>query len=173
MFKKLIHSFENITQTPFCVQVYTTLFQVLLKKKLHDLSIEWVSECCFMPKEQFFAAISCLEQVLIMRWWCQILIRPTRSVSFCSASSLKQHSTSRHVAPVGHIILNPSQPVFYLYSLILCALQESSEYQFYSFKIRNWTQDITRGEHALTSLRANPLARSAEQVKLDSDKWKL
>ena len=139
--------------------VYTTLFQVLLKKKLHDLSIEWVSECCFMAKEQFFAAISCLEQVLMMRWWCQILIRPTRSVSF--------------VAPVGHIILNPNQPVFYLYSLILCALQESSEYQFYSFKIRNWTQDITRGEHALTSLRANPLARSAEQVKLDSDKWKL
>jgi hypothetical protein len=29
-----------------------------------------------------------------------------------SASSLKQQSTSRHVAPLGHIILIPNQPVF-------------------------------------------------------------
>ena len=112
-------------------------------------------------------------RILLMRWWCQILIRPTRSISFCSACSLKQRSTSRHVAPVGHIILNPSQPVFYLYSLILCPLWESSEYQFYSFKIRNQTPDITRGDHTITSLRANPLAQSQEQVNLDSDKWKL
>ena len=33
---------------------------------------------------------------------------------FYSASSLKQQSTGRHVAPLGHIILNPSQPVFAL-----------------------------------------------------------
>ena len=30
---------------------------------------------------------------------------------FYSASSLKQQSASRHVAPLGHIILIPSQPV--------------------------------------------------------------
>ena len=31
---------------------------------------------------------------------------------FHSASSLKQHSAGRHVAPLGHIILIPSLPVF-------------------------------------------------------------
>ena len=31
-----------------------------------------------------------------------------------SASSLKQQSAGRHVAPLGHIILIPSQPVFAL-----------------------------------------------------------
>ena len=33
---------------------------------------------------------------------------------FFSASSPKQQSASRHVAPLGHIILIPSQPVFAL-----------------------------------------------------------
>ena len=31
-----------------------------------------------------------------------------------SASSLKQQTVSRHVAPLGHIILNPSHEVFAL-----------------------------------------------------------
>jgi hypothetical protein len=35
-------------------------------------------------------------------------------LDFYSASSLKQQSTVRHVAPLGHIILIPSQPVFAL-----------------------------------------------------------
>jgi hypothetical protein len=34
-------------------------------------------------------------------------------LDFYSASSLKQKSAGRHVAPLGHIILIPSQPVFY------------------------------------------------------------
>ena len=33
-------------------------------------------------------------------------------LDFYSASSLKQQSASRYVAPFGHIILIPSQPVF-------------------------------------------------------------
>jgi hypothetical protein len=33
---------------------------------------------------------------------------------FDSARSLKQQSADRHVAPLGHIILIPSQPVFAL-----------------------------------------------------------
>jgi hypothetical protein len=33
---------------------------------------------------------------------------------FSNNSSLKQQSTGRHVAPLGHIILIPSQPVFAL-----------------------------------------------------------
>jgi hypothetical protein len=33
-------------------------------------------------------------------------------LDFYSAISLKEHSTGRHVAPLGHIILIPSQPFF-------------------------------------------------------------
>jgi hypothetical protein len=33
-------------------------------------------------------------------------------LDFNSASSLKQQSASRHVAPIGHVIVIPSQPVF-------------------------------------------------------------
>ena len=35
-------------------------------------------------------------------------------LDFYSASSLKQQSAGRHVIPLGHIILIPSQPVFVL-----------------------------------------------------------
>ena len=35
-------------------------------------------------------------------------------LDFYSASSLKQHSVGTHVAPLGHIILIPSQPGFAL-----------------------------------------------------------
>jgi hypothetical protein len=35
-------------------------------------------------------------------------------LDFYSASSLKQQSAGSHVAPLGHIILIPSQPVFAL-----------------------------------------------------------
>jgi hypothetical protein len=38
---------------------------------------------------------------------------------FYSASSLKQQSAGRHVAPLEHIILIPSQPVFHSFSLIV------------------------------------------------------
>jgi hypothetical protein len=35
-------------------------------------------------------------------------------LDFYSASPLKQQSAGRHIAPLGHIILIPSQPVFAL-----------------------------------------------------------
>jgi hypothetical protein len=35
-------------------------------------------------------------------------------LDFYSASSLEQRSAGRHVAPLGHIVLIPSQPVFAL-----------------------------------------------------------
>ena len=35
-------------------------------------------------------------------------------LDFYSAGSLKQQSIDRHVAPLGHVILIPSQPVFAL-----------------------------------------------------------
>ena len=35
-------------------------------------------------------------------------------LDFFSASTLKQQSAGRHIAPLGHIILIPSQPVYAL-----------------------------------------------------------
>ena len=53
-----------------------------------------------------------------MRWWWRPLCsRPTvehAELDFYSASALKQQSAGRYVAPLGHIILIPSQPVFAL-----------------------------------------------------------
>jgi predicted alpha/beta hydrolase len=73
---------------------------------------EWVSDW-----RQFcnFSAISWREQVNFQ--WDddddegRFVLDQHAELDFYSASSLKQQSTSRHVAPLGHIILIPSQPV--------------------------------------------------------------
>jgi len=63
-----------------------------------------------------FSAISWQEQVKF--WWDDydvrfVLDKRTESdFFFYGASSLKQQSTGRHIAPLRHIILFPSQPVF-------------------------------------------------------------
>ena len=51
-------------------------------------------------------------------WWdddavCFVLDQHTE-LDFYSASSLKQQSEGRHAAPLGHIIMIPSQPAFAL-----------------------------------------------------------
>ena len=48
-----------------------------------------------------------------------------------SASSLKQHFTSIYVAPLGHIILIQSQPIFALCPLCCMLNQRSNKYQFH------------------------------------------
>ena len=48
-----------------------------------------------------------------MRWWW-VLLGQHAEWDFYSASSLKQQSAGRHVAPLGNIILIQSQPVFAL-----------------------------------------------------------
>jgi hypothetical protein len=74
-----------------------------------------VSGCCLTPTQQFLA-ISWREQV-----HCQCDDDEVRFVQdqhtelyFHTASSLKQQIAGRHVAPLGHIILIPSQSVFAL-----------------------------------------------------------
>jgi len=59
------------------------------------------------------SAISSREQVNF-QWNDEIRFVLDQHASFdCySASSLKQQSTDRNVAPLGHIIMIPSQPVF-------------------------------------------------------------
>ena len=63
-----------------------------------------------------FSAISWREQVNYQ--WdddeVRFVLDQHAELDFNSSSSLKQQSTGRHVAPLGHIILIPSQPVFAL-----------------------------------------------------------
>ena len=50
-----------------------------------------------------------------MSWREQIIFNDQNAeLDLYSVSSLKQQSVDRHVAPLGHIILIPSQPVFAL-----------------------------------------------------------
>ena len=74
-----------------------------------------VSDCCLTPMQNF-AAISWREQVYFQ--WnddeVRFVLDTNAELDFYSASSLKQQYTGRHVAPLGHIILIPSQPVLAL-----------------------------------------------------------
>jgi len=83
-----------------------------------NFEIKRVSDCRLMPIQQFFSyiCISWLEQVNFQ--WddnevCFIFDQHAE-LDFYSASSLKQQSAGRHIAPLGHIILIPNQPVFAL-----------------------------------------------------------
>jgi hypothetical protein len=61
-----------------------------------------------------------------MRWWWGPLnvLDQHAELDFYSASSLKQQSVGRHVPPLGHIILFPSQPVFALNAACLAQKQQ-------------------------------------------------
>ena len=76
---------------------------------------EWVSDCCLTPI-QHFLAIPWREQVNF-QWGddeVHFALDQHAQLDVYSASLLKQQSAGRHVAPLGHIILIPSQPVFAL-----------------------------------------------------------
>jgi hypothetical protein len=72
----------------------------------NSLAISWLEDgviyCCLTPTQQFFD-----DEV-------HFVLDQHAELDFCSARSLKQQSTGRHVAPQRHIILIPSQPVFAL-----------------------------------------------------------
>jgi hypothetical protein len=74
---------------------------------------EWVSEW-----QQFSnsSAISWREQVHFQRDGDEFrfILDQYADLDFYSASSLKQQFTGRYVAPLGHIILIPGQPIFAL-----------------------------------------------------------
>ena len=52
-------------------------------------------------------------------WWCPLLTRSTCLVGVYDANSLKQQTTGRHVAPLGHIIMITCQTIFALTPLNL------------------------------------------------------
>ena len=76
--------------------------------------------------------------------------RTTRfKLDFYSANSLKQQSVDKHVAPLGHIILTPSQPVFVL-SPSCCVLNgEATNYNY----IQSWFDSIGARTHDLSHSR--------------------
>jgi hypothetical protein len=73
-------------------------------------------------------------------------------LGFYSASSLKQRSAGRHVAPRGHIILIPSQPVFALSPYCRVLSGEATNTNFLVFRLTRPVLESTiyrtRGEHA-------------------------
>ena len=96
---------------------------------------EWVSDCCLTPIQQFFAVYHAVKKLIFnemmmrsalqhpntLSWICTVLAHrnnsPRVNMSLhwdTCVSSPKQQSTGKHVAPLGHIIVNTSQPVFHL-----------------------------------------------------------
>ena len=70
-----------------------------------------MSESCLTPTFQLYHGEN---NLISMKWgWGPLCIRPACLAGFFySASSLKQQSADIHIAPLGHITLFPSQPVF-------------------------------------------------------------
>jgi hypothetical protein len=70
----------------------------------------WVSDYCLTPNEQFFSYIMARKSYI---QWDDDDVRSVldqhAELDFDIASSLKQQSAGRHVAPLAHIILIPSQ----------------------------------------------------------------
>jgi len=81
-----------------------------MKKKYYS---KWVSDCCLTPSEQYFSYN--MARTSYIRWDdVRFALDQQTQLAFYSASSHKQQPASRHVIPLGHIILIPSQPVFAL-----------------------------------------------------------
>jgi len=82
-----------------------------------------VSEREIVILRQFsnFSAISLREEVNFQ--WdddeVRFVLDQHIELDFYSASSLKQQSAGKHVAPFGHIFLIPSQPIFVSFFLML------------------------------------------------------
>ena len=97
---------------------YTANNQIELfnERLTEQKSNEWVSDYCLMPIQQF-SAISWPEQVNF-HWddddEVRFVLDQHAEFDLYSASSLKQQFADWHVAPLGHIILIPSRPVFAL-----------------------------------------------------------
>jgi len=100
--------------TQKCKSKESILLQKKTTKEQPEKS-EWVSDCWSMPT-QHFSAISWWEKINFQ--WdddeVRFVLDQHAWLDLNSARSLKQQSAGRHVAPLGHIILILSQPVFAL-----------------------------------------------------------
>jgi hypothetical protein len=75
-----------------------------------------LSDCYLTPIQQFFQLYHGENKLILKLDDDEVRFVPDQhaDMDFYCASSLKQQSTDRYVAPLGHIILIPSQPVFAL-----------------------------------------------------------
>jgi hypothetical protein len=89
---------------------HTSLVYKLILKNM----VPGVSDCCLMPTLQFISNIMA-KKSYVSQWdddEVRFVLDRHTELDFHSASTLKQQSTSRHVAPFRHIIPIPRQPVF-------------------------------------------------------------
>jgi hypothetical protein len=95
-----------------------------------------MSDYCLTPICHFFSAILWRDQVTL---WCldddvRFVLDQHVHFDLYTASSVKQ-STGRHVAPLRHIILIPSQPVFAFipWCYVLCGEATNTSLIVYQF----------------------------------------
>jgi len=81
------------------------IFQIYHNKLILN---EWLINWCLASSEQFFSNIMMRTNYISIRWWWFLLCT---SWIFYSASSLNQQSAGRHITPLTHIILKPSEPI--------------------------------------------------------------
>ena len=110
----------------------------------------WVSEWVIVvsANSNNFSAISWWEQ-FHFQWdndKVRFILEQHALLDFYSASCLKQQSGGRHVAPLRHIILIPSQPVFALSPYAACLAEKQ---QFHSL----WFDPIGARTHNLLHSR--------------------
>jgi len=75
----------------------------------------WVSEwLLFNANSAIFQLYHGKNKLIINEMMVRFVLDQHAELDFYSASSLKQQSAGRRVAPLGHIILIPSWPVFAL-----------------------------------------------------------
>ena len=89
------------------------MFHYVIMKTI--LKLFWVSEWLLFNANSAILQLYHGENKLIFQWdddeVCFVLEQHA-DLDFYSVNSLKQKSTDKHVAPLGHIIPIPSQPVF-------------------------------------------------------------
>ena len=115
---------------------------------------ESVSDCCLTPIQQFFGYI--MARTSYFQWDDDevpfVLDQHAELDFFYSASSLKQQSAGRYVAPLRHIILTSSQPVFALTPQCCVLSGEATNTNFLVFGLtrpgREPTIYRTGSEHA-------------------------
>jgi hypothetical protein len=83
---------------------------------LYIFSFEWRSEwLLFNANSTIFQLYHGENKLIFNDDEVRFVLAQHALLDFYSASSLKQQSADRNVAPLGHIILIPSQPVFALF----------------------------------------------------------
>ena len=100
----------------------------------------------FTPKNLIFSNFR-RQRPLDLRLVCCVLDQRAE-LDFNRANSLKQQSAGRPVAPLGHIILIPRQPVFPLSTYAVCLAETQQTYILYL-----WFDPIRSGTHDLPHSR--------------------